>query len=203
MSRAVTPKELMRRGIATFLEGIEAVTKRPGRATRGAVSRRVATAWHDDLLTGYGQDPARILSSLKTASTEHVVAARDLEFTSVCQDHLLPFQGRVHIAYAPSGRITGLSRLGRLVDCLSRRLQLQESLTREIVEAVQEHLTPAGAACVIEATHLCMALKGGHRGRSLITTAAFTGIYRSDASRRREVMAVLGVAASRGSRGRS
>ncbi len=200
MKGGVTPKELMRRGISVFLEGIEAATKRPGRAARAAVSRRVAAAWHDDLLTGYGQDPARILSSLKTASTEHVVAARDIAFTSICQDHLLPFQGCVHIAYAPSGRITGLSRLGRLVDCLSRRLQLQESLTREIVDAVQEHLAPAGAACLIEATHLCMALKGGHRGRSLITTAAFTGIYRSDASRRREVMGLLGVPSSRRSR---
>lgn len=199
MKRAISPRELMRRGIGTFLEGIEAATKRPGRIARVAVSRRVAAAWHDDLLAGYQQDPARILSSLKTASSEHVVAARDIEFTSICQDHLLPFQGRVHIAYAPSGRITGLSRLGRLVDCLSRRLQLQESLTREIADAVQEHLSPAGAACLIEANHLCMALKGAHRGRSLITTAAFTGVYRKDASRRREVMAVLGVAPSRGS----
>jgi GTP cyclohydrolase I len=193
----------MRRGISTFLEGIEAATSRPGAADREAVARRVAKAWHDDLLTGYGQDPARILSSMKAASTEHLVAARDLEFTSICQDHLLPFQGRVHIAYAPAGRITGLSRLAHLVDCLSRRLQLQETLTRQIVDAVQEHLEPEGAACLIQATHMCMAMKGGHRGRSLITTAAFTGVYKRDAARRREAMAVLGIApAARPRRGR-
>ena len=91
--------------------------------------------------------------------------------------------GRVHLAYAPAGRITGLSRLGRLVDCLSRRLQLQETLTRDIAAAIQRHLLPEGAACVIEATHTCMTMRGERKTRSVVVTAAFTGVYEANASR--------------------
>ena len=193
--------DLMRDGLATFLEGALRVA---GAARGGApklasanLSARVAKTWRDDLLAGYRQDPAAILSPLRSRPARDLVAARDLEFTSTCRHHLLPFMGRVHLAYAPAGRITGLSRLGRLVDCLSRRLQLQETLTREIAAAMQRHLVPEGAACVIEATHACMTMRGARKTRSVIVTAAFTGVYRANASRRREVLALLGYTGSR------
>lgn len=186
--------QLMRRGVATFLEGVRAAAGRVpagGRLRLGAVPARVARAWRDDLLSGYRQDPAEVLRPLPARSAEHLIAVRDIEFTSICMHHLLPFTGRVHVAYAPSGRITGLSRIGRLVDCLSRRLQLQEHLTRQIAAALQTHLRPAGAACVVEASHSCVTMRGARKTRSTIVTAAFTGVFRSSAARRREALAIL------------
>jgi len=158
--------------------------------SRGA-ARLVARAWRDELLAGYASDPAKILRPLSARSTEDLIAVRDIEFTSVCQHHLMPFVGRVHIAYAPDGRITGLSSLGRLVDCLSRRLQLQEALTRQIADAIQTHLRPAGAVCVVEASHTCMTTRGSRKTGSRIVTAAFTGSFRRSAASRREVLTLL------------
>lgn len=189
--------DLMRDGLATFLEGALRVAGGVPKVASANLSARVAKTWRDELLAGYRQDPASILSPLRSRPARDLVAARDLEFTSTCRHHLLPFTGRVHLAYAPAGRITGLSRLGRLVDCLSRRLQLQETLTREIAAAIQRHLIPEGAACVIEATHACMTMRGARKTRSVIVTAAFTGVYRANASRRREVLALLGYTGSR------
>jgi GTP cyclohydrolase IA len=195
---------LMRRGISQFLKGVLQVTGEPARGAAGRemarIPRLVARAWREELLAGYGQDPARILAPLPARSSEDLVAVRGLEFASVCAHHLLPFQGQVHIAYAPAGRITGLSRLGRLVDCLSRRLQLQESLTRQIADAIQEHLAPHGAACVIEASHTCMTIRAGRKAGSGIVTAAFTGVFRRSAPRRREAMSALGMPGYRGRR---
>lgn len=182
--------DLMRRGIATFLRGAQEVSGARRLAGAG-VPALVARAWRDDLLAGYRLDPAEILRPLSARSTEDLVAARDIEFTSICMHHLMPFVGRVHIAYAPDGRITGLSRLASLVDCLSRRLQLQETLTRQIADAIQRHLAPAGAACLIEASHTCMTMRGSRKSRSRIVTVAFTGSFRRDVAARREVLSLL------------
>jgi GTP cyclohydrolase I len=182
----------MQQGMESFLRGVGRLAGDPAlpRGARRRGAAQVVNAWQDDLLAGYGEDVTTLLAPLSTRMREDLVAVRDLEFASVCRHHLLPFTGRVHLAYAPSGRITGLSRLSRLVDCLSRRLQLQESLTREVAEAIQAQLAPDGAACVIEATHACMTMRGSRRhGR--IVTAAFTGSFRRSAARRREVTALL------------
>ena len=185
----------MRQGLDLFLEGVKQITllapdgSRPP-SLRG-VSSRVTKAWQAELLAGYRQDPATILAPMGKVAARDLVAVRDITFTSICQHHLLPFSGRVHVAYLPQGRITGLSRLCRLVDCLSRRLQLQESLTRQIADALQEHLDPAGAACIIEASHTCVSTRGARKQGSLTVTAAWTGIYGSKPSRRREVLRVL------------
>ncbi len=181
----------MRDGVATFLQGVEMATGVSRRETRG-VPGRVARAWRDELLAGHKQDPSRILRPLRSRSSEDLVAARDLAFTSICRHHLLPFHGHVHLAYLPAGRITGFSRLSRLVDCLSRRLQLQELLTRQIADALQAGLQPAGAACVIEATHTCMTLGWIPSARGRIVTAAFTGSLRRNSAKRREVLGALG-----------
>lgn len=184
--------DLMKEGMTLFLEGVDDAAGIRRSSGRSRTAARVATAWHQDLLAGYRQDPGAILSPIAARSTEDLIAARDLAFSSMCKHHLLPFSGKTHIAYAPDGKITGLSRLARLVDCLSRRLQLQETLTREIADAVQEHLAPAGAACIIEAAHACMTMRGSRKTEGRIVTVAFTGKYRRDPKERREVMAVLG-----------
>lgn len=185
----------MKEGVALFLAGIAEIAgaARGGHVPVARTAARVAKAWRDDLLSGYRLDPAAILAPIEAPDTRDIVAVRDIEFSSVCRHHLLPFEGRAHVAYIPAGRITGLSRLGRLVDCLSRRLQLQEGLTREIADALQRELAPSGAACVVEASHTCMTVRGSRKAGSRIVTAAFTGVFRKSAARRRVVLAVLGV----------
>ncbi len=193
---------LMRRGIETFMEGVQRLAREGGaRAPARGSAALAARAWSEDLLAGYAQDPSTLLTPLRVSATEDLVALRDLEFSSVCRHHLLPFTGRVHLAYAPHRSITGLSRLARLVDCLSRRLQLQETLTREIADHLQRQLRPAGAACVIEATHACMSMRGARRQARVVTTA-FTGTFRANSSLRREVTAVLMGAPPARARGR-
>jgi len=192
--------DLMRRGVRTFLSGVRRIAMAHGHDATlipDDVAGLVARAWQDELLAGYREDPARILEQIHSRATEDLVAVRDIEFTSICRHHLLPFTGKAHLAYAPRGVITGLSRLGRLVDALSRRLQLQEDLTREIADALQRHLAPVGAMCVIEATHTCMTTRGARKAHSRVTTVASTGVYRRNAARRAEVLALLSGSASR------
>jgi len=187
---------LMKQGVATFLEGVAELAggRRAGLRT-GKIPVRVAKAWRDELLAGYREDPGSILTPLSTRSAGGLVATRDIEFSSVCMHHLLPFQGRVHVAYAPDGRITGLSRLTKLVDCLSRRLQLQEGLTRQIVDEIQRQIGPAGAACVVDASHTCMTMRGARKAQTRVVTMAFSGVFRKSPARRREALAALGVKA--------
>lgn len=192
----------MRRGLALFLMGVrETASTRHGGGTGSlaGIPASVARAWRDELLSGYGQDPADLLAPVAARAGSGLVAARGITFSSICRHHLMPFQGVCHLAYLPDGRIAGLSRLGRLVDCLSRRLQLQETLTRQIADAIQEHLGPTGAACIMEATHTCMTARGSRKAGTRIVTAAFTGAFRGRAESRRVVMALLGapVAASK------
>jgi GTP cyclohydrolase I len=196
----------MRRGIRIFLAGIAKASRADGRGGERApdgIPDLVARAWLDELLAGYRQAPARILKPIAAGAADDLVAARDIEFTSICRHHLLPFSGKVHLAYAPRGAVTGLSSLGRLVDCLSRRLQIQEDLTREIADALQEHLRPAGAACLIEATHTCMTMRGARKTHARVMTTAFTGRFRRSAAGRREVLAILGLAGAGATRARS
>jgi GTP cyclohydrolase I len=192
----------MRMFLAGIWKASRGATPGPGPAPDG-IPALVANAWQNDLLAGYRQNPARILTAIESSGTKDLVAVRDLEFTSICRHHLLPFSGKVHLAYAPGGAITGLSSLGRLVDCLSRRLQIQEDLTREIVDAIQQCLRPAGAACIIEATHTCMTMRGARKAHSRVMTAAFTGRFSRSATRRREVLAIMGVVAATAGRRRS
>lgn len=193
MTRRRAPgARLMLQGMEKFLRGVGSLSgaRTGSRGGRVRDAAQVVRTWQEDLLAGYREDPSSMLTPLATRARDDLVAVRDLEFSSVCRHHLLPFTGRVHLAYAPAGRITGLSRLSRLVDCLSRRLQLQESLTREVADAIQDQLRPEGAACLIEATHACMTMRGARR-RGRIVTAAFTGSFRRSAARRREVTALL------------
>jgi len=179
----------MEKGIREFLRAAR------GGPLRGGIARtpaRVARAWKDDLLAGYREDPAAILAPLRLERSRDLVALKAIDFVSTCAHHLLPFHGKVHLAYLPEGRITGISRLARLVRCLSRRLQIQEDLTRQIVDALERHLVPRGAACVIEATHLCMIARGNRGSSGVVVTAAFSGIFEKDSSRRGQVLSLLG-----------
>ena len=136
------------------------------------------------LTHGYDIDPAEILKSAMFAEDyRQMVIVKDIEVYSLCEHHLLPFFGKAHIAYIPDGYIVGLSKIPRLVDAFSRRLQVQERLTTDIRNCIQETLNPLGVAVVIEAQHLCMQMRGIQKQNSVTTTSAFTGEFLEDKTR--------------------
>ena len=152
---------------------------------------RVAKAW-SYLTKGYEQDPIAILqSAMFKEEYKQMVVVKDIELFSVCEHHMLPFVGKAHVAYIPNGRITGLSKIARVVECFARRLQVQERLTVQIRDSIQEALDPMGVAVVIEASHMCMQMRGVEKQDSATTTSAFTGIFLSDPRTREEFMSLI------------
>ena len=133
---------------------------------------------------GYNQDAHAILNSAKFhEEISEMIIVKDIELYSMCEHHMLPFFGKAHIAYIPNGWITGLSKLARVVDVFARRLQVQERLTTQILEAIKESLNPLGVAVVIEASHLCMMLRGVQKQNSVTTTSAFSGEFAKQSTR--------------------
>ena len=138
---------------------------------------RVAEAWSTEILSGYAADPLRILAIGFATDDRALVVVRDIPFVSVCVHHLLPFHGIAHVGYLPGGRIVGLSKIARMVDALSRRLQLQERLTRQITEALEQALGPSGTACRLEAEHLCMTIRGARKRGTRVVTTSWGGLF--------------------------
>lgn len=133
---------------------------------------------------GYGQDAHAILNSAKFhESVSEMILVKDIELYSMCEHHMLPFYGKAHVAYIPNGYITGLSKLARVVDVYSRRLQVQERLTTQIRDAIKDTLQPLGVAVVIEASHLCMMMRGVQKQNSVTTTSAFWGEFEKNETR--------------------
>ncbi|MBC8266317.1 MAG: GTP cyclohydrolase I FolE [Flavobacteriales bacterium] len=144
------------------------------------------------LTNGYDKNPDEILKSAMFAENySQMVLVKDIELYSLCEHHMLPFFGKVHIAYIPNGYIVGLSKIPRIVDVFARRLQVQERLTDEIKDCIQETLNPKGVAVVIEAQHLCMQMRGVQKQHSFTTTSAFSGIFMSDEKTRAEFMNLI------------
>ena len=144
------------------------------------------------LTQGYGQDPVAVLrSAMFKEDYSEMVIVKDIEMYSMCEHHMLPFFGKAHIAYIPNGHIVGLSKIPRVVDIFSRRLQVQERLTIEIRDVIQETLQPLGVAVVIEANHFCMMMRGVQKQNSSTTTSAFTGAF-SKVETRTEFLKLIG-----------
>jgi GTP cyclohydrolase I len=172
--------EIVRNNFAGILEALGEDLKRDGLAK---TPERVAKALHF-MTQGYEQDALQILKS--AVFDEHhseMVIVKDIELYSMCEHHALPFYGRAHIAYIPNGKIVGLSKLARVVDVYSRRLQVQERLTTQVRDCIQEALQPLGVAVVIEAKHLCMMMRGVQKQNSVTTTSAFTGEFEKNSTR--------------------
>jgi len=141
---------------------------------------RVVKSWKE-IYSGYKQKPEEILSrTFEKGTYDQMVISKDIELYSVCEHHLLPFFGKAHVAYIPSDKVVGLSKLARLVDCFSRRLQIQEKLTQQIADAIQEHLNPVGVMVVIEAQHMCMTMRGVGKQNSTMITSAIKGAFKAD-----------------------
>ena len=152
---------------------------------------RVAKAW-EYLTSGYKQDVHQVLNeALFTEEYDEMVVVKDIDLYSVCEHHLLPFFGKCHIAYMPSNKIVGLSKLPRLVEMFARRLQVQERLTQQIADFLQERLEPQGVGVVLEATHLCAVMRGVRKPGTIMTTSAVLGLFRSRDRTRAEFFAHL------------
>ena len=143
------------------------------------------------LTRGYGQDPHRVLTDALFAETyNQMVIVKDIDFFSMCEHHLLPFYGKAHVAYIPNGYITGLSKIARVVDIYSHRLQVQERMTQQIKDCIQETLKPLGVMVVIEAKHMCMQMRGVEKQNAITTTSDFSGAF-NQAKTREEFMNLL------------
>jgi GTP cyclohydrolase I len=167
-----------------------AVGEDPTREGLLQTPERVARSYAE-LMAGLHENPRAHLRTVFSQRYDEVVLLRDIEFQSLCEHHLLPFTGRAHVAYLPDGKVVGLSKLARLVEGYARRPQLQERLTTEIADALMEELNPIGAACVVEAVHTCMTIRGARKPGSMMVTSAMRGIFKDNASSRAEVMALI------------
>ena len=177
---------------AAVLEILAAVGEDPTRDGLLMTPGRVARMY-EELFTGFDENPADHLEITFAADHDEMVMVRDIPFASLCEHHLIPFIGKAHVAYIPNeeGTITGLSKLARLVEGHARRLQVQERLTTQIAESIEDKLTPRGTLVVIEAEHLCMTMRGVRKPGSLTITSAVRGLFRSDAATRAEAMAFV------------
>jgi GTP cyclohydrolase IA len=175
--------------VRELLAAIGENTEREGLADTPA---RVA-AMYAELFGGLGDDPGRHLVVSFAAEYDEMVMVRDIPFVSQCEHHLVPFIGKAHVAYIPStdGRITGLSKLARLVDAYAHRLQVQERMTTQIADTLEKVLRPRGVLVVVEAEHLCMSMRGVRKPGTLTVTSAVRGLFRHDASTRAEAMAFV------------
>ena len=156
---------------------IELMGEDPQREGLQRTPLRVARAMAE-LTSGYAQNPIEILNSAKFHEDyRQMVIVRDINFYSLCEHHMLPFYGKVHVAYIPNGQVTGLSKIARVVDCFSHRLQIQERMTKQIRDCIQEALQPLGVMVVVEAQHMCMQMRGVQKQGSITTTSDFCGAF--------------------------
>jgi GTP cyclohydrolase IA len=177
-------------GVRLILEGMGEDLGRPGmRDTPARVARM-----YQEITTGLHEDASDVLQAVFEEGHDEMVMVRDIPMYSICEHHLLPFLGRAHVAYVPrDGRITGLSKLARLVDGLAKRPQVQERLTSQVADALVERLHPQGALVVIEAEHLCMSMRGVRKPGAITVTSAVRGVFRDSLPTRLEAMNLIGV----------
>jgi len=180
--------ERIARGVSSTLS---AIGEDPSREGLLKTPERVAKA-QLFLTQGYGQDAAEILrSAVFEESYDEMILVKDIELYSMCEHHMVPFFGKAHVAYIPDGHIVGLSKIPRVVDVFARRLQVQERLTMQILTAIEDALNPQGVAVVIEATHLCMVMRGVQKQHSVTTTSSMSGPFLENTHTRAEFMRLI------------
>jgi GTP cyclohydrolase I len=167
-----------------------AIGENPEREGLKKTPSRVAKSYVE-LMAGLRTNPREHLHTVFHEPYDEIVLLRDIQFHSLCEHHLLPFTGRAHVAYLPDGKVVGLSKLARLVEGFARRPQVQERLTTQIADALMEELSPIGSACVIEAVHTCMTIRGAKKHGSVMVTSALRGIFKENPASRAEVLALM------------
>lgn len=152
---------------------------------------RVRKAW-EFMTSGYGQDPNEIIQkALFTSSNDEMVVVKDIELYSMCEHHMLPIIGKAHVAYIPDGKVIGLSKIPRVVDVFARRLQIQEQLTEQIADAINQAIKPKGVAVVIDARHMCMEMRGVQKICSTTVTSALRGLFKKEKKTKDEFMSII------------
>lgn len=173
---------------AAILKVLVAIGEDPNREGLKNSPLRVARMYAE-LLAGYGTNPVTLVNgAVFEISYDDMVIVRDIEFYSLCEHHLLPFMGRVHVAYIPNGKVIGLSKIPRIVDMFARRLQVQERMTRQIADFIRDALKPQGVAVVVEALHLCTMMRGVRKHDARMTTSAMHGAFRANLATRQEFL---------------
>ena len=167
----------------SYKSALHLIGEDPEREGLQKTPERIAKAMQF-MTQGYNQDAVAIINSARFAEDiSEMVIVKDIELYSLCEHHMLPFVGKAHVAYIPNGWITGLSKIARVVDVFARRLQVQERLTTQVLDAIQEALSPLGVAVVIEAKHFCMMMRGVSKQNSVTTTSAFSGEFQNQTTR--------------------
>jgi len=171
---------------------LENVGENPNREGLQRTPQRVARMY-DELLAGYHVDPIKLLNdALFTVDYSEMVIVKDIDFASLCEHHMLPFLGKAHVAYIPKGKVVGLSKIPRIVEMFARRLQVQERMTQQIANFIEEVLQPYGVAVVVEGVHMCMMMRGVKKANASMVTSAVLGIFKSEAKTRSEFMEHIG-----------
>jgi GTP cyclohydrolase IA len=195
------PSAIRRPGRAEAEEAVRTLIRwagdDPGREGLLGTPDRVVRAFRE-YFTGYEEDPVALLQRTfeETDGYDEIVMLKDIRFESHCEHHLAPIVGKVHVAYLPEKRVVGISKLSRLVDVYAKRLQIQEKMTAQIANTIDEVLQPKGVGVVIEAAHQCMTTRGTHKPGTMLVTSRMLGIFRTDPTSRREVLAMLGTPGS-------
>jgi len=187
-------KEKIEAAVRLFLEGIG---EDPDREGLRDTPRRVA-AMCEEIYQGIGKDSSQVLTVLSSENHDEIVLVKDIPFYSICEHHLLPFIGMAHVAYIPRGnRVTGISKLARVVEIEAKRPQVQERLTTAVAESIMKALDPKGVLAIIEAEHLCMTMRGVRKPGSITVTSVVRGIFRNNPATRAEAMALIRNSAQR------
>lgn len=170
---------------------LEFIGEDPNREGLKETPDRVVRSYAE-LFGGYAQDPASVVKVFEDGACDEMVIVRDVEFYSCCEHHMLPFFGRAHIAYIPNGKVIGVSKLVRLLEIYSRRLQIQERLCQQVTKAIEDFLQPKGSACVIEAQHFCMTSRGVQKQHSIMVTSSLNGVFKDSPTTRHEFLHMIG-----------
>jgi len=174
---------------------LEYIGEDPNREGLKETPNRIVRAWNE-IFSGYHKSPEDILTVFDADGYDQMIVSRNIEMYSMCEHHMLPFFGRAHVAYIPGKRIIGISKLARLVDIYARRLQIQERIGEQVTTALMQYLKPKGAACIIEARHLCMMMRGCSKQNSVMITSSLKGIFLDDSDQghaaRNELMRLVG-----------
>ena len=183
----MTPSEIIKEHL---LNQLQYIGEDPDREGLKETPNRVVKSWQE-IYKGYNQDPKDLFTTFEADGYNQIVLLKDIELFSMCEHHMLPFFGVAHVAYIPGERVIGISKLARLVDIFARRLQIQERIGQQVTETLMQYLEPKGAACIIEATHMCMRMRGVAKQHSTMVTSSMEGAFLSNYPARQELMQLI------------